>query len=338
MADTVLIVGQDSGWNLEASYGRAFKKQGWKVHFWAPVPSLHEHARGAKLGKLFSSFVNVEPWLRKANLSLLRLAQDLRPDFILVIATEGTRAGTLAQIKVILPKSPLFCLFPDGPHNLNVERISCLPLFDLIATSSPAWVKPFQTLGGREVRYLPFAADNDLHQPAPVMPSHDVGFIGNWRLEREEVLEQLVDLDLWLWGERWWKDRTRPGSALRARWKGKRATGEEFAKACASSRILLNLLDTPTWPGPNMRSFEQPACRAFSLATRTQAILEMFEEGENIECFDTIGEARDKISFYLKNESARQRIAESSYRFMLHGNTYADRAKQLLVWAGQVRL
>ncbi|GEM_PF-5833719 len=81
----------------------------------------------------------------------------------------------------------------------------------------------------------------------------------------------------------------------------------EFVRACASNRILLNLIDGVEWPGPNMRTFEQPACRAFSLVTRTPAILELFTEGESVECFASVDEARDKIRFYLANESAWQR-------------------------------
>lgn len=338
ITNTALILGQNQGWNLEGSYGRAFAKIGWQTEFWDPQQALNNEVRGAQLGKRFASFVNVEPWLRKANLSLLRIVEQLRPTAIFVIATEGVRAGTLAQIKVLLPHAPLVCIYPDSPHNLSVERISCLPVFDLVTASSPAWVESLKTLGGLNVRYLPFAADVDLHQRVSGATNHsnghDVAFIGNWRREREEFLEQLVDFDIWVWGEKWWKDRTREGSPLRSRWGGRRVVGSDFAMTCAAHRILLNLLDTPTWPGPNMRTFEQPACGGFSLATRTSAVLELFEEGKNIECFESVEEARDKINFYLKNDDARERIAEASHRFVVdEGHTYTDRARQLVSWA-----
>ena len=85
-----------------------------------------------------------------------------------------------------------------------------------------------------------------------------------------------------------------------------------------------------------MRAFEQPACRAFSLSTRTPAVMEIFSEGENIECFDSVDEARDKIGFYLKNDAARIRIAESAYELVVNGgHTYSDRARQILSWLAQ---
>lgn len=276
--------------------------------------------------------------MRKANLDLLKLADKISPNLILVIGTTGVRGGTLAQIRVRAPKTLIYCIYPDTPHNLDAERIHCLPFFDRVATSSPAWTKAFECFGATRVHYLPFAADPDLHHP--VMPdnarnslTHDVVFIGNWRHERELFLEQLADFDLWLWGENYWKYRTRPGSPLRARWGGRALTGAESARACAESKILLNFMDLATWPGPNMRSFEQPACRAFVLVNRTQALTELFKEGETIECFDSVEEARDKISYYLAHEESRQRIAQASYRFVIEGgHTYVDRVRQLQDW------
>ena len=344
MKRSLLIVGSNRVEALESSYARAFQRLGWMVHFWDPMGALYQVARGARLGRLFSTFVHVEPWLRKANLALLQLADNLHPDLILVIATGGVRAGTLAQIKVRVPKSLIYCVYPDSPHNLDSERIHCLPFFDRITTSSPAWVEAFERLGARRVHYLPFAADTDLHRPASAGATasplaHDVAFIGTWRPEREIILEQFADLDLCLWGSDYWKRRTHPGSPLRSRWGGRSITGAEFAQVCAQSRILLNIMDPATWPGPNMRTFEQPACRAFSLVTRTPAILELFTEGETIECFGSVEECREKICYYLEHEAERQRIAEASYRFVVHnGHTYVDRARQLLEWAAENNL
>ncbi len=263
-----------------------------------------------------------------------------RPALILVIGTEGVRGGTLAQIKALAPGTLVYCVFPDSPHNLDVERIHCLPFFDRVTASSPAWTDAFERLGAGRVYYLPFAADTELHRPVEEGPrrdlAHDVVFIGNWRAEREAFLEQLADFDLCLWGSNYWQHRTRKGSPLRARWAGRPVVGAEFVSVCAESKILLNFMEPATWPGPNMRTFEQPACRAFSLVNRTPAVLELFKEGENIECFDSVEEAREKIAYYLKNEAARRRIADASYRLVVEGgHTYADRAGQLIAWAGE---
>lgn len=340
---SVLIVGSEQFQSLESSYGRAFKKLGWKVNFWNPTLARKRFSRGGRLGQFFSTFVHVEPWIRKANLELIELAETLRPNLILVVWTHDVWSGTLAQVSVLLPRTPIYCIYPDTPHNLTSDRIQCLPVFDRVMAVSSAWAEAFERLGARRADYLPLAADPELHSPAQrkgTDPSlaHDVVFIGNWRKEREALLENLTDFDLYLWGSDYWKRRTRPESRLRSCYGGRRLTGAEFAQVCAESRVMLNIIDAVGWPGPNMRTFEQPACRAFSLVTRTPAVTEIFKEGETIECFDSAEEARDKLKFYLGNESARERVADASYRYVIEGgHTYVDRARQLIAWAEEDR-
>lgn len=339
MPQSILIVGSTEPSRLESSYARAFQKLGCTVHFWDPRLALGKVARASRLGKLISAFVNVEPWSRKANLELLRGAGSLRPDLVLVIGTEGVRAGTLGQLRAQLPETAIYCLFPDTPHNLVPDRIQALPMFHRVITISPAWVESFRLLGARQVDHLPLAADTDLHRPfenTEPRSTRELAFIGNWRPEREALLEELVEFDLRIWGSEYWKRNTLPRSKLRARWQGRQLVGADFSRACAENRILLNIIDGVGWPGPNMRAFEQPACRAFSLSTRTPALAEIFTEGENIECFDSVDEARDKINFYLKNDSARQAIADRAYQSVVHGgHTYVDRAGRILAWLAE---
>ncbi|BCM88567.1 hypothetical protein IAD21_00400 [Abditibacteriota bacterium] len=340
----VLLVGDFVSWSvaMEISYRKAFEAIGCEVLCFDINANINKHCRLGRVGRTLNRFLPVEPWIRKANVELLQMADTFAPDLLVVIATSGVLAGILAQIKVRVPTVSLVCIYPDGPYNLNQERIACLPFFDIVAPSSPAWCDAFEKLGARIVKYLPFGVDETLRSPAPTSErnaefAHDVTFIGNWRPEREEFLAQLADFDLAVWGGDAWKKRARPDSLVSARWGGRALMGAEFALACAQSRIMLNVMDSATWPGPNMRVFEQAACRAFSLTTRSSAMTDLFEEGQTIECFDSVEEAREKIRFYLEHEDARQRIANASYDFVKKGHTYADRAQQLVNWSSELR-
>ena len=126
--------------------------------------------------------MNVEPWLRKANLELLEIVGEIRPEIILVIGTEGVRAGTLGQLRSQVPNALIYCLFPDTPHNLVPDRIQCLPIYDRVMTVSPGWIDAFERLGGKQTSLLPLAADPDLHPAVKAQVlNHDLAFIGNWR-------------------------------------------------------------------------------------------------------------------------------------------------------------
>lgn len=341
MSGTLIIVGTERIESLESSYVRAFAREGWRVYVWDPAGALHRASRGGSAGRLFATFVHVEPWWRKANLELLHLAYRVQPDLVLVIGTAGVRPGTLAQLRVRHPACAIYCLYPDGPHNLDQERVNCLPLFHRVMASSPSWVEAFAKLGASQVHYLPFAADVDLYQPPePALAEHEyvhnLVFIGTWRRGREEFLEQFVELGLRVWGSDYWRTRTRRGSPLKQSWGGRPVVGAEFASVCAQSKILLNILDPVSWPGPNMRAFELPACRAFALTERTDPVLEIFREGETIECFGSVEEARDKIGQYTRDAAARQRIAQAAYEVVVEGgHTYGDRVATLCDWVAK---
>jgi spore maturation protein CgeB len=338
-----MLVGDENPNWLAASYSRALRSGGIDVSFWDPVRALESVARGGKIGRTASRFLHVEAWVRKANSDLLREAKVRQPSLILVTATHGLRAGSLAQVRVLCPNTIIYCVYPDSPHNLDNERIACLPFFDRLFASSPAWVDSFRRLGATRSQFLPFAADPTLHAPIhsgtlDLEFTQNVAFVGNWRPEREKFLESFLEFDLKIWGENYWRTRTRPGSPLRSRWAGRTAVGAEFAEVCARTRVMLNVMDSITWPGPNMRTFEQPACRAFSLVERTQPILEIFEEGRTIECFSTVDEAREKLRYYLNHPNNRQSIADAAYHYVINGgHTYSDRVQTLLACVAEDR-
>ena len=334
----VLITGSPRLQSLEMSYRRAFTSLGWTVDMWDPAVATSRAVRGASLGRLFASFVRVEPWIRKANVELLQIMERIRPDMLLVIATDGLRVGTLAQARVLSPHTKFYAAYPDSPHSLDPDRIACLAACDRVGVSAPDWAPALRKLGSPNVAYLPFAADTLLYVPVDV--SHrsnsaewQVGFVGTWRPEREALLEAMGSFKTRVWGGSYWGKRTRPDGAVRRMWAGHELIGSDFIAACGSTAIMLNILDPITWPGPNMRSFELPACRAFALSSRSPAILEIFEEGRTIECFDSPDEARAKASFYLSKPEERQRIASAAHDFVISaGHTYIDRAKTLAGW------
>lgn len=341
MSGSILIVGSEREGSLEKSYQRAFLKLHWTVHNWDPQQAINKSVRFGKAGQILAQFTEIEPWLLKANLELLAMAYELKPDLILVIATSGVHAGTLSQLRVAIPKTKIYSIYPDTPHNLVTNRIQCLSLFDRVIVYSSELVDVFKRMGARHAVPLGFAADPDLHQPYSGnddlgIRHTDISFIGNWRPEREAFLEQLADFNLQIWGSDYWYRHTRPGSPLRKLWAGRTAEGMEFARVVAASKISLNILGPISWPGPNMRTFELPACGAFVLSERQPGVTQYFKEGQSIACYSSVEEAREKIKYYLREETARKEVAQAAYKTVIYGgNTYVDRAKTIIDWLQQ---
>ena len=90
---------------------------------------------------------------------------------------------------------------------------------------------------------------------------------------------------------------------------GNGAWGLDYLKALSNAKIALGLLGKHIPETTTTRSFEIPAIGTFMLAERTDDHLALFEEGEEAEFFDNDDELKDKIRFYLANDSARNKIA-----------------------------
>lgn len=340
MNNRILIVGTENEEALEGSYRRAFTHLGWHVQIWDPQQAITRSAKLGRIGSIACRYLVIEPWLRTANLELIELVSKSEPHILLVIGTSGLLAGTLGQIRARSPKTLLYCIYPDSPHNLDSLRIAALPLFDQVFTSSPAWVSTFSRLGCSAVTYLPFAADTIFYRPespGASVPSAQVAFVGNWRQEREEILNELCAFDLEVWGSNYWRTRTKSDSMVRKKWKGRRLPASELPAISSRASIMLNIIDGHTWPGPNMRCFELAGCGAFQLVTRTPTVSEIFSEGTNIECFETVEEARSKIDHYLRNDEGRMRIAQAGRQLILDRNhTYTSRAESIIQLVGDL--
>ena len=168
-------------------------------------------------------------------------------------------------------------------------------------------------LGAKAVTYVPHGYRDNCHFPVSVKKKDrerygsDVVFVGTWERPRAQMLEQLNGFALRVWGNDW--HRLRPGSALHLSVAGRAVYGGELARVFGASKVSLSFLRRANRDLHTSRTFEIPACGGFQLSERTEEVLNFFEEGKEIECFSSLDELKDKITYYLKHESQRLRIA-----------------------------
>ena len=73
------------------------------------------------------------------------------------------------------------------------------------------------------------------------------------------------------------------------------------------------------------------------LHQRTADVLELYEEGSEIECFDSPDEALEKIEFYLAHPAKRSEIANNGYRRAVPAYSYDERMREILAYHEQHR-
>src|SRR5215472_8047953 len=97
---------------LLGSYGRAFESMGLAVDYWDPYPVLRGYTKFGRVGEYLANFVPVDAWTLKMNRDLAIHVSRTLPDILLVVANTPIRAGTLAQLRIITPKTRMALIWP----------------------------------------------------------------------------------------------------------------------------------------------------------------------------------------------------------------------------------
>lgn len=188
------------------------------------------------------------------------------------------------------------------PHRLNVSKF-----FDAVFVAQKGYLGAFKKIGHKNVHWLPLACDPDIHcAPAPARDI-DVGFVGKLGqagTQRHSILTTVLP-----------QFSTNDYSQFQ--------TPSEMAKIYGRSKIVFNASINGD---VNMRIFEAWASGALLVTDRIEnGFGEMFQDGLNCVCYSSIKEAVEKISYYLKADAERERIAAAGHQAAIQNHTYAAR-------------
>ncbi len=231
----------------------------------------------------------------------------------------ATRPVTLTRIRKVRPDVQLVHYSPDdmeGRHNQSWQYLRSIPLYDLLVTTKSFNVPELYARGARAAFFVNNAYCSNTHRPLPITANDrsrlggPVGFIGAFEQDRAEAMGFLAEngVPVRIWGDGWerWA-RRRPHSNLRV--ERRAVWGEEYAKAICSFDINLGFLRRLNRDLQTTRSVEIPACGGFMLAERTEEHLKLFEEGAEVEFFDSREELLKKCRYYLAHPEARRKAA-----------------------------
>jgi len=200
---------------------------------------------------------------------------------------------------------------PQLLHHVSRHFIASLPLYDHAITTKAFEVAHYTAAGARNVAlvsqsYCPVRFANP-------RPDHrftcGVGLISSFNLHYALTARSLLrrNIDVGIWGPRWKRSVVLAIAPRRIRGAG--VWGDDYVRALASFKIGLGLLSKVIPEEHTTRTFEIPAARTFLLAERTDEHCTFFEEGKEAEFFGSTDELHEKVSFYLRDDAARNRIA-----------------------------
>jgi spore maturation protein CgeB len=190
---------------------------------------------------------------------------------------------------------------------------------------------------GYNACYLPHGINHYLYKPVSLTAAEktkyysDVIFVGGWKKTRQAVMDSLNNrVKLAVYGPGWRRRNALRFPFLRSI-KGGGLYGQQLVKHYIASKIVLNINAwfTEKPYGLNQRVFDVPACGAFLMTDYVEGLDSYYKLGEEIETYKDTEELVDKVTFYLKNETARERIALKGFERSGKMPTLLDQAERM---------
>jgi hypothetical protein len=266
--------------------------------------------------------------LNSLNSRLLKAFHSEQYDIVWIDKGLTVRPSTLRKIKQAHTGiATLISFSPDDMFNtknqtLNYKR--SIKLYDHIVTTKTHNIDEFLSVGAKNVWLVQKSFDPAIHRMIELTDDErvrfntEVGFIGNYEKERFDSMSFIANqgIKVTIRGDAWKRIKQ---SNANIRIIPKAYQGLEYSKIICATKINLGFLFKGNRDKQTARSIEIPACGGFLLAERTDEHMGLFIEGKEAEFFDSNYELLDKIQFFLKNESLRNRIARAGFRRCVDG-------------------
>lgn len=193
---------------------------------------------------------------------------------------------------------------------------------DLTLTTSPECCVRYEYHGSPAI-YWPLASDPDVFKPAATRDI-DVSFIGKKYGARGRIVTTLQRAGIRV-------EAYGPG------WPNGSATSSESADIFGRSKIVLGIgtighsEDMLTL---KLRDFDATMAGAMYITHRNPDLLQIFDEGSEIECYSTEGEAVKKIKHYLANPTLCEQLGEQAAQKARMHHTWTQRLAQAFCLVG----
>ncbi|TAK91729.1 MAG: hypothetical protein EPO06_03230 [Burkholderiaceae bacterium] len=255
-----------------------------------------------------------------------------RPDMLLVIRGYSYPRKFLQELQERY-KIRLVGWCVKGPNDSGdiLDDAAAYDIYFCSHTNIPA------TARKGEIQYLPVVGvDKLLYHPQPGEErSIPLTFVGGHNLRRGDLIgsiaKQIGHSSVTIYGPYWKRLSRRFNPRYWSSVKGPWIGGAELNTLYNRSKIVLNISswDSTKLGALNMRVFDVPTAGAFLLTEFSPDLENYFQPGKEIEVWHSRTELLEKIDFYLRNDIARERIAQAGYEKALKLPTFSDKFQGL---------
>jgi len=285
--------------------------------------------------------------IREYNMRVLDAASAFQPDMLLAFKGTYVTANTLRKIRA--RGIALYNYYPDRMvFACGTLLEDSIPEYDCVFDTKRLWDGDTgKRISVRNLVFIPHGYDSEIHHPVQVNEGDnrqygcEVGVVATHMPVKEQVLDQLLQvrprLGLNIWGGQWGEycRSERVKNCVR----GTPLTGTAYTKAILCMQVNLGLMgvDHNAKDETSTRTYEIPACGGFMLHERSKEVLELYQEGREVACFESVQELAEKIDYYLAHREEREAIARAGHARCVPAYSYDNRVAEILRWHQQVR-
>lgn len=273
------------------------------------------------------------------NGELARVAFEFKPNLIHMGKCELINGKTIRAIKKRLGKSCTIVHF-YGDYRTKVQPwvvdIGKHADWTLLQHADPCQMRAYHDAGCGRVGTWLAATDPVIFRPHKVKKWYDVVFMANHSpihasigADRIVFIKALTDAGLIIdiFGHGW---PELPGVRLRSY-----VSSGHFAHACSAARVAINYSTTraylyTSWP----RVFNTMASGCFFVTRYFPGLETLFEHGKHLVWFKKPQQAVKHIKRYLKDDTARNAIAQAGMQRVLDNHTWDHRIEQMIGYIG----
>ncbi|MFX0199429.1 MAG: glycosyltransferase [Candidatus Hodarchaeota archaeon] len=271
--------------------------------------------------------------IKRVNQRLNDLVSSKRFDLILIFKAENIFPETIRKIRE-KSGAVIASWMADDPFCFENIKNSLI-YYDYYFIWDSWYINSLRRAGVRDVIHLPLYTIPEVYKKVNLPEEErerlgtDLVFVGEWRPDRENILSQLIDFDIKIYGIGWLKNSKIPKRHL-----NEEVSIFEINKIYNASKIVLNVHHQWGKNDANFRTFEAMGSGGFLIDERKKDIVSMFKEDEEVVLYHGIEELRAKIRYYLKHEDERRRIAHAGSEVANREHTLTKRYQQLFDYIG----